>query len=83
MVTNNGHLEELFNEAKAIQQQLQSKQRSHDIAIISKQFKILMQKGNVNGALKLLTNNISEGVLSLTDETLELLIQKHPEKPLT
>ena len=36
-----------------------------------------MQKGNANGALKLLSNNMSGGVL--TDETLELLIQKHPE----
>ena len=79
---HNGHLEELFNEAKAIQQQLQSKQRSHDIAIISKQFKILMQKGNVNGALKLLTNNMSGGVLPVINETLELLIQ-NIRKPLT
>ena len=43
------------------------------------QFKILMQKGNVNGASKLLTNNMAGEVLPLADETLELLIQKHPE----
>ena len=29
-----------------------------------------MQKGNVNGALKILTNNMSGGILPLTDETL-------------
>ena len=38
-----------------------------------------MQKGNVNGALKLLTNNMSNGILPLTDETLHLLCTKHPE----
>ena len=42
-------------------------------------FKHLMQKGNVNGALKLLTNNMSNGILPLTDETLHLLRTKHPE----
>ena len=36
-----------------------------------------MQKGNANGALKILTNNMSGGSLPLTDETLELLELKH------
>ena len=36
-----------------------------------------MQKGN--GALKLLMNNINNGILPLTDETLQLLHTKHPE----
>ena len=35
-----------------------------------------MQKGNVNGALKILTDNMSGGIL--TDETLQLLELKHP-----
>ena len=38
-----------------------------------------MQKGNVYGALKLLTNNMSNRILPLTDETLHLLHTKHPE----
>ena len=38
-----------------------------------------MQKGNVNGALKSLTNSMSSGILPLTDETLHLLRTKHPE----
>ena len=46
---------------------------------ISMKFKHLMQKRNVNGALKLLTNNMSNGILPLTDETLHLLRTKHPE----
>ena len=38
----------------------------------------LMEKGNVNGAFKLLTGNISNGILPLDDKTLSLLKQKHP-----
>ena len=38
-----------------------------------------MSKGNVNGALKVLTNNMPNGILPLTDTTLQLLKQKHPE----
>ena len=33
----------------------------------------------MNGALKLLTNNMSNGTLLLTDATLQLLKQKYPE----
>ena len=38
-----------------------------------------MQKGNVNGALKILSNNMSGGILPLTDEILPLLKLKHPD----
>ena len=38
-----------------------------------------MQKGNVNGALKLLTNEMSNGILPLTDGTLSQLEIKHPD----
>ena len=37
-----------------------------------------MEKGNINGTLKLLTSNISKGILPLDDKTLSLLKQKHP-----
>ena len=37
-----------------------------------------MEKRNVKGALKLLTSNISNGILPLDDKTLSLLKQKHP-----
>ena len=36
-----------------------------------------MQKGNVNGAIKVLSNNMKGGVLPLNDETLNSLAQKH------
>ena len=50
---------------------------SMTIAKISMKFRILMSKGN--GALKLLMNNMPNWMLTLTDATLLLLKQKHPE----
>ena len=38
-----------------------------------------MQKSNVNGVLRLLTNNISNGILPLSNEILQIVSQKHPE----
>ena len=38
-----------------------------------------MQKSNVNSALHLLTNNLSNEILQLSDETLQMLTLKHPE----
>ena len=37
-----------------------------------------MQKGNVDSAIKLITNNMQNEILPLTDTTLKLLKQKHP-----
>ena len=38
-----------------------------------------MQKGNVNGALKLLTNNMQYGILPLNDDTISKLRMKYPK----
>ena len=38
-----------------------------------------MSKGNINGAIKLLSDNMADGIVPLNDETLEILRQKHPE----
>ena len=38
-----------------------------------------MQKGNVNGSLKILIDNMSGGILPLTNETLPLLELKHTD----
>ena len=38
-----------------------------------------MQKCEVNDALKLLTNNMADGILPLNEETLKLIKQKHSE----
>ena len=45
-------------------------------------FKQLMQKGNVNGALRLLSNNRSKAILLLSNKTLKLLQTKHPKLKL-
>ena len=42
-----------------------------------------MQKGNVDSAIKLITNNMQKGILPLTDTTLTLLKQKRPNSVLT
>ena len=39
-----------------------------------------MKKGNVNAALKIVTNNMNNGILPLTEERLNSLKIKHPEK---
>ena len=38
-----------------------------------------MQKGNVNGAVKLLTNNMQNAILPLNEETINMLRLKHPD----
>ena len=45
---------------------------------MSKKSALLIEKGNVDGALKLLRSNISNGILPLDNKTLSLLKQKHP-----
>ena len=38
-----------------------------------------MKKGNINAALKLITNNMQDGILPLNNETLNKLKEKHPK----
>ena len=73
-----GNIIELFREGQTIQDSLADFTTPKDIGQLSKQFAELMQKGNVNGAIKLLTNNMRNGILPLTKETLDLLKQKRP-----
>ena len=42
-----------------------------------------MQKGNVNGALRLLSNNRSKAILLLSNKTLKLLQTKTPKTKIT
>ena len=73
-----GEFRKLLNEAEALQSRLPENTGKRDMAAISRKFKELMQKGNINGAIKLVTNNMSGGVLPLNNQTLELLRSKHP-----
>ena len=68
-----GDIEELIIEGTTIQNRLNHINTPKGIAELSKSFVTMMEKGNVNGALKLLTNNMSNGILPLNDITLHLL----------
>ena len=74
-----GNITELVNECETIQERLPSTNSQMNIEKLSSKFKQLMQKSNVNGALRLLTNNMSNGILPFSDKTLQILSLKHPE----
>ena len=61
----NGNITELFNEEKSVQERLPTGEKSKDIT---------------NGALKLLTNKMSNGILHLSEVTFLNLKMKHPDK---
>ena len=46
---------------------------------LSKEFVARMAKGNINGAIKLLSDNMENGILPLNTETINLLRLKHPK----
>ena len=68
-----GNINELLDESKKIQERLPSTNTAMNLQKIPMKFKHLMQNGNVNEALKLLANNMSNRILPLADETLYLL----------
>ena len=74
-----GKIDDLFHEGGTIQDNLKTYEFTSDICRLSKQFRDRMQKGDINGALRLLTNNMSNGIIPLNEDTLLLLKQKHPE----
>ena len=56
-----GNIIELFNESLTIQKKLKTLEKPKTVAEISKKFSMEMQKGNVNGAMNILTNNMQNG----------------------
>ena len=75
-----GNIKELLHEGETIQNLLSSsKKKSLSTTDISKRFISKMSKGNINGAIKLLAQNMEKGILPLDDKTLKLLKQKHPD----
>ena len=54
-----GKIEELLYEGQTIQEKLKSSDSSMTITKISMKIRILISKDNMNSALKLLTNNVS------------------------
>ena len=54
-------------------------EKSMNIEKISLKLKNMMSKGNINGAVKLLMENMSNRILPFNDKTLTVIKQKHPE----
>ena len=75
-----GDLLQLFKEAETIQKGLKDSTTPKSIAQLSKKFVENMNKGNINSAIKRLSNNMENGILPLNDTTLKLLKQKHPRQ---
>ena len=73
-----GDLLQLFKEVETIQKGLKDLTKPKSIAQLSKKFAEYMNKGNINSAIKLLSNNMENGILPLNDTTLNILKQKHP-----
>ena len=78
-----GRLAELLKVGETIQNSLKQVNTSKTVAQLSKKFVEQMQKGNVDSAIKLTTNNMQNGILTLTDTTLKLLKQNHPKSAPT
>ena len=74
-----GDISNLLHEGETIQERIKISEKGMNIENISLKFKNLMRKGYVIGAFKLLTENILNGILALTDKTLKMLKQKRPE----
>ena len=75
-----GEVMELLKESDTIQKNMKATNKTTSINEISKKFTREMRKGNIHNAMKLLTNNMKNGVLPLNKKTLEQLKQKHPQR---
>ena len=75
-----GEVMELLKEGDTIQKNMKATNKTTSINAISKKFTSEMRKGNIHNAMKLLTNNMKNGVLPLNKKTLEQLKQKHPQR---
>ena len=73
-----GEFLQLLREATTLQSRLQKIGMMKNINVMSKKFREYMIKGNVNSAIKLLSNKMEGGVLPLNMETIHLLKVKHP-----
>lgn len=72
-----GNLSDLLFEAETFQETLlKAKKKVNTTAELFKKFIKKMQTSNINGAIKLLSNNMVDGILPLNQETLDMLHQK-------
>ena len=70
-----GRLAELLKVGETIQNSLKQVNTSKTIAQLSKKFVEQMQRGNVDSAMKLITNNMQNRIRPLTGTILKLLKQ--------
>lgn len=83
---NDGNLEDLYNEGKAIQNQLKKSQKKPETPNIPKLFDKLMGLGKIRDAMRLVRgSNINDGVMEPEDiignkTVLEVLKEKHPNR---
>ena len=76
----NHKIEELLSECETIQSRMTNeKTKRLYTEETARRFSNLMMQGKVNPAIHLLDQNANSGVLSLTDHTMECLLQKHPK----
>ena len=73
------NISNLVHEGETIQERMKINVKGMNIEKISLKFKNMMSKGSVKRVLKLLTENMSNRILPLNDEILEMLKQKYPE----
>ena len=68
-----GNISNLVHEEETIQERRKISEKGMNIEKISLKFKNMISKGNVNEALKLLMENMLNGILPLNDKTLKML----------
>ena len=74
-----GDLDGLLCESRTIQGKLKARSKPRSEEHLSKTFAKLMFEGNVKAAMKLLDEQDSAGVLTLSQSTINELKRKHPE----
>ena len=75
---NNCNIAELHRQGQTIQRKLTSSKRT-DNNDIAKVFARLILQGNVNAAMRHLTDNSDQGLLPVTDVVINELKKKHPD----
>ena len=79
-VWRNQGIDELLMECRSIQKRLTTSNVQSKNTDIAKKFANFMIHGKVNSAMRLLEENATGGVLDLTDETMQSLRNKHPDR---
>ena len=74
-----GEVDTILREGRMIQRRLGNSRRATDPPNRAKIFANLVMTGQVNSALRYLSNDQGGGILPLSDDVMEQLKEKHPE----